>query len=419
MQSSNLEIVVTKEQARHFILAHQGLLTHRRFEEKQGILAYLERVGCLQFDPLNVVGYNQQLVLQSRIPDFCPEMLNELLYEDRALVDGWDKNMSIYRREDWPCFSRTREAAKKRLKAMTHVQNIIPQVVEKMTSQGPLSSGDLEYDEIVDWPWAPTRLSRAVLESMYFVGDLIIHHKNKARKVYDLASRHLPIDCLQAPDPNPTMEEYWEWYILRRIGGIGMLWNKSGDAWLGISGLKSKERTEAFHRLLEKGNLIGLQVEGIQSKLYIRAKEFPLLNEVMRTSYEYPARAFVLAPLDNMLWDRRLIKELFDFEYRWEVYKPANERQFGYYVLPVMCEDRFVGRFEPGLDKTKKELVIKNWWWEPGVAKTERMLNLLHDCFERFMSFTGAKSIRLEGSHASGELPELTWLSALTEYKKS
>ncbi len=392
---------LTKEQARLYLLAYQGLLTTNRFQGKQGILSYVERVGCLQFDPLNVVGYNQQLVLQSRIPDFRLGMLDELLYEDRSLIDGWDKNMSIYRREDWPCFTRTREAARQRLEAMPHVKAIVPQVIERFIEQGPLSSGDLNYNEIVEWPWAPTRLSRAILESMYFSGDLIIHHKNRTRKFYDLSARLLPDNYLKAPDPNPTEESYWEWYVLRRIGAIGMLWNTSSDAWLGISSMKSKQRTDAIHRLQEKGGIFTLKVDGIQKKLYIRAKDMPVLDEVLTKEYTYMARAFVLAPLDNMLWDRRLIKELFDFDYRWEVYKPAVERQFGYYVLPVMCEDRFIGRFEPGLDKKKNELIIKNWWWEPGISRTTRMNDLLHECFKQFMCYLGVKSVRFEGQVSS------------------
>ncbi|MFC5650637.1 winged helix-turn-helix domain-containing protein [Paenibacillus solisilvae] len=406
--------MVTNEQAKNFLLAHHGLLTANRFEGKAGILAYVERVGCLQFDPLNVVGYNQELVLQSRIPGFRSEMLNELLYTDRVLVDGWDKNMSIYRREDWPYFTRLRRAAAARLEAMPHVNEIVPQVIETLSAGGPLSSGGLDYNQVVDWSWAPTRLSRAVLESLYFTGDLIVHHKDRTRKVYDLSNRHLPAELLLAADPNLAEEAYWEWYVLRRMGGIGFLWNMSGDAWLGISGMKSKERTHAIAQLQDKGKIVPLQVEGIQKQLYMRAADLPLLTKVLREDYSYPSRAFILAPLDNLIWDRRLIKELFDFDYRWEVYKPLQERQYGYYVLPVMCGNRFAARFEPGLDKKKKELVIKNWWWEPGITVSAQMVERLSEGFRQFMDFLGVKSVRLEAVFSPEQQEDLTWLAALS-----
>ncbi|EFM11979.1 protein of unknown function DUF1006 [Paenibacillus curdlanolyticus YK9] len=404
--------IITKEQARHFILAHHGLIAPRRFEGKQGIADFVRKVGCIQFDPLNVVGFNQHLVLQSRIPNFDSAMLDEMLYSDRILVDGWDKNMSIYLSEDWPYFERLREAARDRLRAMPPVQQVASEVLERIRTEGPKSSGDLSYDQIVDWPWAPTRLSRAVLESLYFTGDLVVHHKLRTRKVYDLASSHLPSAYLQAAEPNPTAETYWEWYVLRRIGAIGLLWNKSGDAWLGIAGLKSDIRTNALGRLQAKGQIEAVQVEGLDKyPLYMRTEDVPLLEAIIGGE-RYPSRAFVLAPLDNMMWDRKLLLELFDFEYRWEVYKPVAERQFGYYVLPVMCGDRFVARFEPSLDKRKKTLVIKNWWWEPGAERSTAVMDAIRECFIDFMRFTGSQTIRLEPP-AAAEAPELEGLASL------
>jgi len=102
---------ITKQQARHTILAHQGLWPPYALEGKAGVLEYIHRVGCIQFDPLNIVGRNPELVLQARVAGFQPVMLQELLYKDRRLLDGWDKNMSIYGVEDWPYFHRRREAA--------------------------------------------------------------------------------------------------------------------------------------------------------------------------------------------------------------------------------------------------------------------------------------------------------------------
>lgn len=89
---------ITKEQARQFILVHQKIIPARKLLGKEGVLEYIRRVGCIQFDPLNVVGHNPYLVLQSRIKNFKPEYLRELLYSDRKLLDGWDKNMAVYTR---------------------------------------------------------------------------------------------------------------------------------------------------------------------------------------------------------------------------------------------------------------------------------------------------------------------------------
>lgn len=99
---------LTRREARRVLLAQQGLLPPRALAGKAGIINYIRRVGCIQFDPLNIIGRSPEIVLQARVGDFRPAMLAELLYQDRALLDGWDKMMAIYRTEDWPYFRRQR-----------------------------------------------------------------------------------------------------------------------------------------------------------------------------------------------------------------------------------------------------------------------------------------------------------------------
>jgi len=168
------------------LLTYQGLLPPRKLSGKEGILNYIQQIGCIQFDPLNKVGLNPDLVLQSRIQDYKPHYLQELLYKDRKLVDGWDKNMSIYLTEDWPYFKRYRDRFLKKIAEKGEdITNHLPQIREAIQEKGPLSSIDLDHDTIIDWSWAPTRISRAALESMYSWGELIIHHRVGRRKVYD------------------------------------------------------------------------------------------------------------------------------------------------------------------------------------------------------------------------------------------
>ncbi|MFC5702604.1 winged helix-turn-helix domain-containing protein [Cohnella faecalis] len=380
-------IMLTKLQARTFLLFYQGLNDGCESMGKEGILSYIRRVGCIQFDPLNVVGMNPELVLQSRIKDFDRSMLWELLYQDRKLIDYWDKNMSIFPLEDWPFFSRCRSSHQ----AWCHSnKGAIERVYTEIETRGALCSGDLDYEEKVDWAWGPTRLSRAALEGMYHAGHLVIHHKARTRKYYDLAERVIPQDLYALPDPFETDEQYYDWYVLRRIGSVGLLWNRPSDAWLGISGMKSLQRNESFARLLAAKKITEITVEGLQQPLYIRSADLDVLDRALThasTSTEKQSR--ILAPLDNLLWDRVLIKELFDFDYRWEVYKPAAERKYGYYVLPVVYGDTIVARFEPVKYQQNAPLSIKNWWWENPSSVNSEMNEGVIRCLERFASFLG------------------------------
>jgi uncharacterized protein YcaQ len=401
-------LTLTNQQARRVLLAHQGLCPPHQLQGQAGALDYIRRVGCIQFDPLNIVGQNPDLVLQSRLSDFRPTMLRALLYEDRKLLDGWDKNMSIYAVEDWSYFHRRREAARRSpRKSREAVEALLPRVRQAIEVNGPLSSIDLDLDQTVDWSWAPTRLARAALESMYFWGELVIHHKVHTRKVYDFSRNHLPEALLSAPDPNETEAQYHDWYVLRRIGSVGLLWNRSGDAWLGMGNIKSKERAAALARLLKAGQVREVRVAGMEPSLYMRCQDRPALDQALAAG-DSPPRAAILAPLDNLLWDRRLVRELFGFSYLWEVYKPVAERRYGYYVLPILYGDRFVARFEPGRDKASGALIVKNWWWEPDVAPSNRMKSALLDCFQGFLRYLGTDSLHV--NRKAAQQAELDWL---------
>ncbi len=402
---------ITKEQARLLLLGYQQLLPPYNLKGKEGILQYIEQVGSIQFDPLNIVGRNPELVLQSRISNFKPEMLNELLYQDRQLLDGWDKMMCIYRVTDWPYFTRYRRTARAKYGDPSRAAvKILPEVRHIIESRGPVSSLELDFNQTTNWAWAPTRIARAALESMYFWGELIVHHRINTRKVYDFAYRHLPPGLLAAPDPNQQDESYRDWHVLRRIGSVGLLWGRSSDAWLEIPGVKSKERAPILNRLHFQGELVQLKVAGIDSPLYMRSKDFLLLKETF-TIDKPPQRASIIAPLDNLIWDRRLIKELFNFEYRWEVYKPVEARRYGYYVLPILYGDQFIGRFEPGRDKATGKLIIKNWWWEPGIKQTKKLQRAIKSCFEKFLHYLKAEGLIIEARVL--EQKNIDWLKEL------
>lgn len=382
---------ITRQQARRFLLTYQGLTPAYPLQGKTGILEHIRRVGCIQFDPLNVTGQNPDLVLQARVSDYRPELLQSLLYEDWRLLDGMDKVMSIFAIEDWPYFERWRERARnQQVRENEAVTALIPQVLDEIAMRGPLSSHELQLNETVVWYWeTASRLSRAVLETLYFRGELVVHHRVGTRKYYDLASRCLPPDLYHAPDPNPTEESYQDWHVLRRVGGVGLVWDRPGEIWLGMD-LKSPERSAALQRLASRGKLVQVSVEGIRYPFYYRAEDQPLLDAALAGGDEVDRTVRLMAPLDNLLWDRRMLKALFDFEYTWEVYVPAAKRRYGYYVLPVLAGDRFIARCEPVFDRKRQALVLKNWWWEPGVDPAE-WSGPAQQALERFAAVFGMK----------------------------
>ena len=146
-------MTLSKTHARRFLLAHQRLWPPRRLMGKAGIMDFIRHVGCIQFDPINVVGRNPDLVLQSRVANYRPALLEELLYTDRQLLDGWDKMAAIYLTTDWPYFARHRAYMRERRDARFNLpMEITSAVIEAIRERGPLSSIDLKHvDKVERW----------------------------------------------------------------------------------------------------------------------------------------------------------------------------------------------------------------------------------------------------------------------------
>jgi len=236
-------------------------------------------------------------------------------------------------------------------------------------------------NEKASWYWSDSTLSRAVLETLYFRGDLCIHHKQGTNKRYALAQNCIPADILAREDPNPTDAAFRNWLMLRRIGAVGMLWDKGSDAFLCIRDMKDGGRSEGFGALIANGDLVEIVVEGISERLYARSESEPHLREILADD-SYTPRMELVAPLDCLLWDRKLIQKLFGFSYTWEIYAPAAKRQYGYYVLPLLYGESFVGRVETVAERKTGVLRVKGVWWEGRSYKTE-----LKRCLKRFAAF--------------------------------
>ena len=221
-----------------------------------------------------------------------------------------------------------------------------------------------------------------MLEQLYTDGILLIHHKTGSRKYYDLAVKYFPADLLRAPNPCRDEEAFTDWRICRRIGAVGLLWNRNSTAWLGIS-MTTEQRNASFDRLEKNGSISSVQVEGIRFPLYMLREDLPLLESVIAGQADTRSRLEFLAPLDPMLWDRKLIEAVWGFQYSWEIYTPAVKRKYGYYVLPMICGDRFVGRIEPKADRKSNILTVQNIWLESGVRRTKKLSGQIDKAVQR------------------------------------
>ncbi|MBE5774010.1 MAG: winged helix-turn-helix domain-containing protein [Clostridiales bacterium] len=393
---------ITMEEARHFILGKQGLLGTYRFVGKGGALQYIQQAGCIQYDPVDVCGKNAELTLQSRVKGFTRSMLAELLYVDRLLVDYSDKELSIWSREDWPYFSGYRAMSKVHGAGFEGIPELEARAIAFIREHGPVSSDTLPIEGKIYWHssmhWSghwqnQSNAARSVLEQLYTDGVLLIHHKSGSRKYYDLAERYFSPELLNAENPCPDDMALLRWRIKRRVGAVGMLWNRRSDAWLGIN-MSTEQRNAAINALEADGIIVKAEVESIRSPLFFLAEDIPLMEEVRQGALDTKPRLEFLAPLDPMLWDRKLVEALWDYHYKWEIYTPVNQRKYGYYVLPILYGDKFVGRIEAAADRKAATLVVRNIWYEDGVRPTKKLARAIEGACRRLAKFNDCVQIK-------------------------
>ena len=237
-----------------------------------------------------------------------------------------------------------------------------------------------------------SKACRSVLEQLYTDGILVIHHKNGSRKFYDLAERHLKPALLTEDNPCTDDDDLLCWRVLRRIGAVGLLWDKNSPAFLGID-LKAGRRASVFSALESRGAILPAQVEGIKATFYYPAEDDPLMQAVLAGTLDKKARMEFLAPLDPLFWDKTLVTALWDFRYSWEIYTPASKRKYGYYTLPILWGDAFIGRIETVADRKSNTLRVKNVWLEAGVRQTGKLQVTLERTLSRFARFNDCSKV--------------------------
>ena len=315
-------LTITRDQARRFILARQGLLGAHRFVGKDGAYQYVRQAGCIQYDPVDVCGRNAELTLLSRVKGFSKATLHDLLYVDRLLVDYPDKELSIWARDDWPYFAGYRARSVSHGAGFAGLAELEDRAVAYIRAHGPVSSDTLPIDGTVYWHssmhWSgdwrgQSQASRSVLEQLYTDGVLLIHHKSGSRKFYDLADKYFDPALLTAENPCPDEASFIRWRVRRRIGAIGLMWNRRSDAWLGIE-MTAGQREEAFMALEAGREIDCVAVENVRFPMYILHEDMPLMQAVLSDDVDRKARLEFLAPLDPMLWDRKLIEAFWDYQ---------------------------------------------------------------------------------------------------------
>ena len=362
--------------ARRFLVLRHLLAPPRALPaEPTSVIRVVDRLGSLQFDPLEVAGRNHDLTLLARVDGYRRSWTEDLLYGDRVLYETYNKMFSLVPTAELPWYRITWDLRHEEHRggAFDDHGPLVEELLERVRAGGPLSSTDVEPRAAIDWYWRPTNQVRALLEALAEAGILGISRREGNRRIYDLTERLFPAELLAR---RPDQREQRRHKLLSRYRGNGLL-GATGEYTLWAGTGPTAERGALRSELVDMGAITPVVVEGLRGPRFVVTGELPLLDaaeaEIAAERGETPGRpggcapgAAFLAPLDPLAWDRDLLLRLWGFDYRWEVYVPAAKRRWGYYVLPLLYGDRFVGRIEPRIDRAANTLRVLGVWWEEG-----------------------------------------------------
>jgi len=397
------DLRISAAHARRFLVRRHLLDPPRSLPaEPESVLGVIDRLGSLQFDPLEVPGArNHDLVLHARIAGYRRDWCDRWLYgppEERRLIELYNKSLNILPMAELPYFRFAWERWRDHYEngVLREHADLVTTVLERIGRDGQLSTDAFRHiDHRIEWWWdatgaTSTRAAKAVMEALFVVGRLGIARREGSRRHYDLMERLVPADLLAQ---RADVHEQHRHRLLSRHRGVGLM--AVGGAGELVNGTGSAaERAEITDALIADGALIPVAVESERATRHLLAEELQILKATSDASTASPSVSF-LAPLDPLLWDRRLVKSLFGFEYTWEVYTPAAKRRFGYYALPILFGDRLIGRIEPRLTRGDRILRIAGIWFEDGVAPMEEpdFVPALRSALEAYRRFVGARSV--------------------------
>ena len=351
---------------RRLAVATQSYAPRFRRARPGDVEAGIRRLGAVQLDSISTVDRAHRLTLSSRIGAYDEEELQSLLPSGRVF-EYWAHEACLLPIELWPHFRRTMDGEAHwgfHERAMREHGDLVEPVLERIRAEGPLGSRDFEGrgDGADMWNWKPAKM---VLEALWDNGVLVVAGRQSFQRRYDLAERVIPRAVLEAPTPDEG--ETLRTLALLAVRARGALTEPAIREHWRLKGGRARLHHHVL-ALVDEGLLREVDADDGGPPFYVDA-EAELDGD--------PAPPVLLSPFDNLLWDRPLLERLFGFRHVIEVYKPEPEREFGYYVLPLLAGDRIVGRADLKADRAESVLHVRRFHPEPRVrgnvgAKLER-----------------------------------------------
>ncbi len=355
------------------------------------LLALIQRLGFVQVDSINTVARAHDMILWSRRRAYRPELLRRMVDRDRTLFEHWTHDAAVIPSAFLPHWRwRMRRDTPRILERYRNwhgadFEDRLDEVIAHIRDHGPAGTGDVGQDEARSkggwWEWHP---SKAALEFLWQSGRIAVTRREGFAKLYDLAERVHP------PGPEMTDDDAIDWAMQAALDRLGFATTGELAAFWGR--IRPEEAARWADAALHRGEVVPVRIESADGS-HRRALARPDLE----TDAAPQARGLrILSPFDPALRDRNRTERFFGFHYRIEVFVPEAKRQFGYYVFPILEDDRLIGRVDARARRAEGALSVAGLWLEPGIRPAKGRLAKIEAQLQRLAGFAQCERVEYE-----------------------
>jgi hypothetical protein len=382
---------------RRLLVTTQAYVLRARRAGADDVESAIRRAFCIQLDTVSAVERTHRIAIASRAGFYPRGVVPELLRSGR-IIEHWVHALCLLPAEDWPLFAwareRMRDGAPWHGDVRTRYPGLAERVLAEIRDRGALGSRDFTgkpdpaphragTSSEAMWSWKP---AKQMLDALFATGELVIAGRVNFQRRYDLPERVLPRKVLNAP--TPSEEEAVKALIVKAVRARGALtefaiaehvrpiWNFLGGA---------KAPRPYVDSLVAEGKLERLAVEDGRAPVVVEAG--------VDLDRPRPSAAVLLSPFDNLLWGYQFATRALGFEHVIELYKPAPQRRYGYYVLPFLWRDRIVGRADLKSERREASLVVKAFHLEPGVRRSRSFDEAFDRALDRLRGVAGLERV--------------------------
>jgi uncharacterized protein len=375
---------------RRLALASQGLLQAQPFGRGlAGARKAINHIGYVQIDTISVVERAHHHVFYARVPDFQPDMIHQMLL-DRDIFEYWAHAAAFLPMADFRFSLPYKQAIKN---GQTHWfktrdQKLMDELLARIRADGPIRSRDVETNDSKRsgwWDWKP---AKKALEQMYMEGDLMVSDRTGFQKTYDLTERVLPS---HVNVQMPSRLEFAAHLVDQQLRCHGLV---------SLKGLTYQRRNPELRQAV-KALVDERLAQGSLEQVQLSSGEVFILEKgaLDRRLPQLNNRMLILSPFDNSVIQRDRLKALFQFDYQLECYLPAAKRQYGYFCLPLLYGDQFIGRMDCKADRKRSHLEIKSLHFEQHNFDQDLVIAAFVDAIRRFCDFQKCESVSLTDVH--------------------